>query len=226
MSVKIMGQLWDLQLAHRELLLLLAITDHADHDGRNMFPSIDLLAYKTGYSRSTVKRVLHALVERGVLERQERPGKSSLYNIRLDRIEKKPPREQPTRSKLNRVNLNRVHSYEPPTRFTVSANVNHDPSVEPSSDQEVPTERQKAVQLLAAFYQSKTGGLVAGWARADLDLLVEDYSLARLQAAIANTGDRPLQKPFLYLRKVLSNAELVTPAAPAAPSGPWGRELT
>ena len=61
MSGKISGQVWDLDLPHTELFVLLAITDHADHDGRNMFPSIDLLAYKTGYSRSTIIRTLNRL---------------------------------------------------------------------------------------------------------------------------------------------------------------------
>jgi hypothetical protein len=228
MSVKIMGQLWDLQLAHRELLLLLAITDHADHDGRNMFPSIDLLAYKTGYSRRTVIRILNALTERGVLERQVRPGKSSVYNINLDVIPKKKPRDL-TRAKLTRVKLSPVTLVGTPTRATPSAKVIHEPSIEPSTDEDGLTQQQKAIRLLAQFHEAKCGQMVAGWARRDLDALVEDYSLEKLEAAIAKTEDRQLAKPFLYLRKVLASAELLPapkPAAKTAAGSFWGRDLT
>lgn len=44
MSGKISGMVWDLDLPHPELLVLLAITDHANHDGRNMYPGVALLA--------------------------------------------------------------------------------------------------------------------------------------------------------------------------------------
>lgn len=63
MSGKISGLVWDLDLPHREVFVLLAITDHADHDGRNMHPSLELLAWKTGDSRRTVIRILNKLAE-------------------------------------------------------------------------------------------------------------------------------------------------------------------
>ena len=75
MSGKISGMVWDLDLPHPELLVLLAITDHANHDGRNMYPGVALLAWKTGYSARTVVRILNKLIERGILVRERQPGR-------------------------------------------------------------------------------------------------------------------------------------------------------
>lgn len=81
------------------------------------------------------------------------------------------------------------------------------------------TDQQKAVRLLAQFHEAKTGSMVAGWARRDMDALIEDFPLARLEAAIAATGDQPMAKPFLYLRKVLASADLLPAPPPARPAG-------
>lgn len=49
-------------------LVLLAITDHANHEGRDAWPSVDHLARKAHVSRATVYRCVAALVEAGELE--------------------------------------------------------------------------------------------------------------------------------------------------------------
>ena len=67
MSVKVMGWVWDQNLPQNEKFVLLAHADHADHDGYNIFPSIDLVAHKTGYSRRSVQRIVKRLVEKGYL---------------------------------------------------------------------------------------------------------------------------------------------------------------
>lgn len=67
MSAKAMGRVWDLDLPHNELLVLLAMADHADHAGNNIYPSIGLIAWKTGYSKRQVQRVIQKLVEDGIL---------------------------------------------------------------------------------------------------------------------------------------------------------------
>lgn len=67
MSVKIMGQVWDSDLAHNLKYTLLAYADHADHDGRNVFPSMQTVAWKTGYSRRAVQLNTRTLQEMGVL---------------------------------------------------------------------------------------------------------------------------------------------------------------
>jgi hypothetical protein len=64
MSVKVMGMIWDFPLPSSEKLILLAYADHADHDGNNIWPSIGLVARKTGLSRRTVQRITKKLQER------------------------------------------------------------------------------------------------------------------------------------------------------------------
>ena len=65
MSVKIMGQVWDLDLTHAQQTVLLAMADHADHDGAGVYPSLGLLAWKTSYSRRQVQRIIHEAIARG-----------------------------------------------------------------------------------------------------------------------------------------------------------------
>ena len=36
MSVKIMSQVWELDIDHSEMIVLLAMADHADDDGQNL----------------------------------------------------------------------------------------------------------------------------------------------------------------------------------------------
>ena len=67
MSVKIMGQVWDADLPKDEKFVLLAYADHADHTGGNVYPSIGLIAWKTGYSERSVQRATHELEEAGIM---------------------------------------------------------------------------------------------------------------------------------------------------------------
>lgn len=67
MSVKCMGAVWDLDLPRNEKFVLLAYTDHADHDGTNIYPSVGLISRKTGYDKRSVQRITRDLVNRGLL---------------------------------------------------------------------------------------------------------------------------------------------------------------
>lgn len=78
MSAKASGRVWDLDLPHNKRLVLLAMADHADHEGRNIYPSTDLIAWKTGYSSRQIQRVIDTLIADGILvvvekARQQRP---------------------------------------------------------------------------------------------------------------------------------------------------------
>ncbi len=92
MSGKISGMVWDLALEKSEKLVLLAMTDHADHLGRNMFPGVGLVAWKTDLSVRTVERAMASLERRGVLVLQEdRPGSTKIYRADLSKAPQKPP---------------------------------------------------------------------------------------------------------------------------------------
>ena len=68
MSIKVMTWVWDHSPAvGTELLMLLAIADHASDDGRDAWPSIKTLARRTRLGERTVQRVLKRLADEGHL---------------------------------------------------------------------------------------------------------------------------------------------------------------
>jgi len=86
MSVKIMSQVWELDIDHSEMIVLLAMADHADDDGQNCYPSNAYLAWKTGYSDRQVRRVLRTLESIGIITRvaHEEGGRGLATEYRLN----------------------------------------------------------------------------------------------------------------------------------------------
>lgn len=81
MSVKVMAAVWELKLTAPQLIVMLALADHADDEGRNAYPSLARLAWKTGYSESTVRRILKQLSDTAILDREERAGQTTMYTL-------------------------------------------------------------------------------------------------------------------------------------------------
>lgn len=97
-----MGRLWELDLHHAPLLVLLAMADHANADGEMIFPSEGLVAWKTGYSVRQVRRILRTLTERGYLiEDRWPPGRSKQYRIDMTGKPLKAPRLKTTPDKMS-----------------------------------------------------------------------------------------------------------------------------
>ena len=67
MSVKVMAEVWALDLRRDEKLVLLALADHAHDDGGKCYPGVRYLAWKSGYSERQIQRLLRRLQHRGVL---------------------------------------------------------------------------------------------------------------------------------------------------------------
>lgn len=91
MSLKAITWAWDQDeiTEQTDLLVLLAIADHADEHAR-CFPSQGLLSRKARCSTDTVGRALKRLEAAGFLTRAKRPGtgggrSSDLYTLHLDR---------------------------------------------------------------------------------------------------------------------------------------------
>ena len=75
MSVKCMARVWaESTVGGSELLVLLAIADHAHDDGGGAWPSLNTLARKTKLSRRSVIRVVNQLVDKGELQRDSGAG--------------------------------------------------------------------------------------------------------------------------------------------------------
>ena len=62
MSVKAMSWVWDQNIERDEKFVLLAYADHADHEGKNIYPAVATIAKKTGYSERSVQRITRQLV--------------------------------------------------------------------------------------------------------------------------------------------------------------------
>ena len=92
MSVKVMGVVWESALPQREKLVLLAYADHAHDDGSKVFPSVGLVARKTGYSSRSVQRITKTLVGKKymVLEGTTKFG-TKLYRIMIENLPMLPP---------------------------------------------------------------------------------------------------------------------------------------
>lgn len=99
MSVRAIAEVWNREVPTSHLLTALALADHADHEGRNAFPSVRLLAWKTGQSRRTVQRHLRALEASGFIEAAGYPkgghGRATRYHFNFDKIGEKPPYRDP-----------------------------------------------------------------------------------------------------------------------------------
>ena len=93
MSWKISGLVWELDLTHSQQSVLLAMADHAHHDGSKVFPSVALISWKTGYSDRQVRRVTSEL--RGlkilVLVKESNRYRPREYKIDISAGKKKEP---------------------------------------------------------------------------------------------------------------------------------------
>lgn len=91
-----MGEVWGLDLPKPLKFTLLALADHADHDGRNAYPGVGLLAWKLGDDRRTVQRSLRKLEAMGIIEAvaytKGGHGRATVYTIHTEKGVKLPPR--------------------------------------------------------------------------------------------------------------------------------------
>lgn len=151
-----MGKVWDLDLPHNQLLVLLALADHADHEGNNVYPSLGLVAWKTGYSEQQVRRILKLLVESGILiERGRVPGTPTRYSIRLSAGKLKQPRKKTPSKKSPLTKCNPLHfdsdplHFDTPTPDIPSLKNDGEPSIEPSEPISAEKPRGKADRVPA-----------------------------------------------------------------------------
>lgn len=80
MSIRIMTQVWDIDLPDSQKIVLLALADCANDEG-TAWPSMRSLTRKCSKGERTVQGVIQRLVESGHLTREERVGRSCVYHI-------------------------------------------------------------------------------------------------------------------------------------------------
>jgi len=94
-SVKVAGLVWDYYPeGGGELLTMLRLADHAEHDGTRIWPSIAYTAALTRQSPRTVQRQIQAAIDNGWLvvlqEGGKGPGSTTRYRIPVERIPNGP----------------------------------------------------------------------------------------------------------------------------------------
>ena len=100
MSVKLIAKVWEIKLPMNEQAVLLAMADHGDEYGNNVYPSTGRIAWKLGVSENTVRRIKQKLEARKILIlMSEVPGHTRGYRIDIAAGEPKP--EYKTRDSSN-----------------------------------------------------------------------------------------------------------------------------
>lgn len=67
MSIRQILQVWEHKFSHPHQAVMLALADHAHEDGTGIRPSINRIAWKTGYSERSVQNIMAQLRQLGVL---------------------------------------------------------------------------------------------------------------------------------------------------------------
>ena len=75
-----MSKAWDADLPPMEKLVLLALADAANDDGR-CWPSAATIGRKSGQGERTVRRSIQALISKGHLTQYQRTGTSPIYDV-------------------------------------------------------------------------------------------------------------------------------------------------
>ena len=107
MSIKLMTSVWELDLPHGQQSVLLILTDHANDEGQRCYPSVPLIAWKSGYTENHVRKIMSDLRRSGIIvavaNEQGGRGKAVEYHIHLEKATKKipfsPPDETPSSEK-------------------------------------------------------------------------------------------------------------------------------
>jgi hypothetical protein len=130
MSGKATGMVWELDIPHPQQYVLLAMADHADHEGGNIYPSIAAIAWKTGYSERQVQRIVKELVTSKILElTKQAAGQygTNHYRIVWENAPRKSPRK-PMGDKMSSLDSVRGDILT----FRGDTQMSPDPSLEPS----------------------------------------------------------------------------------------------
>lgn len=88
-----MGEVWGLTLPREQKYVLIALADHADHEGNHVYPSVGLVAWKTDYSERQIRRILEELEKvAAIIPTDRQQGLVTEYRIDLSQIPRKEPR--------------------------------------------------------------------------------------------------------------------------------------
>lgn len=129
MSAKTTGLIWDIVLSVPQRMVLLAMVDHADHDGEHIHAPAPFIAWKTGYSERNVYRIIQDLIAAGILViTGSSLGEANEYRFDFSRAAykpsyrgKKPKRRPATPDKMTGGTPDKMSGGKRPTPDKMSA---------------------------------------------------------------------------------------------------------
>ena len=80
MSTRISAQVWDLEMPPTRKLVLISLADQANDEGW-CWPSVNSLERRTGLANRSIQRAINTMISDGLLEREDRPGRSNKYRV-------------------------------------------------------------------------------------------------------------------------------------------------
>ena len=104
MSIKIINSVWDSDLKPNLKAVATAYADFADDDGKNIYPSVERMAYKTNYTPRQIQRLTKQLLGMGILisiGKHPTYGTNE-YALVVENLPKKPPFNQWLEEQENR----------------------------------------------------------------------------------------------------------------------------
>lgn len=100
MSAKLLGLVFESDLPRPEKFVLLALADHSKDNGSDCYPSLRLVAWKTGYSERQIQEVMASLENQKVLRVIHRGGSGrgdhNEYKIEVVNLKPLPPLPEET----------------------------------------------------------------------------------------------------------------------------------
>lgn len=89
-SVRLMSEVWELEIPASRKFVLLCLADHANDDGKQAYPSVARIARKCSMSERNVQRILHELIDDGLLTIERPPsGRTpTAYSVEVRRGDK------------------------------------------------------------------------------------------------------------------------------------------
>lgn len=93
MSIKLMAQVWETAIDRPQKFVLLALADHADDEGNSVYPSMERIGWKTGYSKRHIQRIMDELVSAEILEvvALQKDHRPTEYKIHIAKAPMSPP---------------------------------------------------------------------------------------------------------------------------------------
>ncbi len=172
MSVKQMALVWEHEWAAGEQLVMLSLADHADHEGRSIWPSHDLTAYKTGYKRRNVQRVIKQLRDKEILvvEKESTATRPTEYRIDWSKAERKESWTQRNQPEQNETRDAKI-APQPPQGTNTHARIAPEPSgmhwsaPEPSKKERSSNEDPKKEKDFFSLLQRKEKEIVQSLTR-------------------------------------------------------------